>query len=79
MVYHIPALLKESIEGLNIIPEGVYVDVTFGGGGQDRALKAMTEKVAAKGGKVVSSFSVKTGNATDDGIMTKAKDIAKQY
>ncbi|MGC1392042.1 MAG: 16S rRNA (cytosine(1402)-N(4))-methyltransferase RsmH [Bacteroidales bacterium] len=33
MVYHIPALLKESIDGLNIRPNGIYVDVTFGGGG----------------------------------------------
>jgi 16S rRNA (cytosine1402-N4)-methyltransferase len=33
MVYHIPALLDESIEGLNIQPDGIYVDVTFGGGG----------------------------------------------
>jgi 16S rRNA (cytosine1402-N4)-methyltransferase len=33
MVYHIPALLKASIEGLNIQPDGIYVDVTFGGGG----------------------------------------------
>jgi 16S rRNA (cytosine1402-N4)-methyltransferase len=33
MVYHIPALLRESIDGLNIKPDGIYVDVTFGGGG----------------------------------------------
>jgi 16S rRNA (cytosine1402-N4)-methyltransferase len=33
MVYHIPALLDESIEGLNIRPDGIYVDATFGGGG----------------------------------------------
>lgn len=33
MVYHIPALLNESIDGLNIRPDGIYVDVTFGGGG----------------------------------------------
>jgi 16S rRNA (cytosine1402-N4)-methyltransferase len=33
MVYHIPALLDESIKGLNIRPDGIYVDVTFGGGG----------------------------------------------
>jgi 16S rRNA (cytosine1402-N4)-methyltransferase len=33
MVYHIPALLKESIDGLNIQPDGIYVDATFGGGG----------------------------------------------
>ncbi len=33
MIYHIPALLKESIDGLNVQPDGIYVDVTFGGGG----------------------------------------------
>lgn len=37
-VYHIPAMLKETIEGLNIKPEGVYVDVTFGGSGHSRAI-----------------------------------------
>ena len=37
-VYHIPALLEESINGLNISPDGVYVDVTFGGGGHSRAI-----------------------------------------
>jgi 16S rRNA (cytosine1402-N4)-methyltransferase len=31
--YHKPALLRESVEGLNIKPDGIYVDVTFGGGG----------------------------------------------
>jgi len=38
MKYHTPALLNESIEGLNIRPDGVYVDVTFGGGGHSRAI-----------------------------------------
>ncbi|MBR1881776.1 MAG: 16S rRNA (cytosine(1402)-N(4))-methyltransferase RsmH [Muribaculaceae bacterium] len=37
-VYHIPALLEQSIEGLNIHPDGTYVDVTFGGGGHSRAI-----------------------------------------
>jgi 16S rRNA (cytosine1402-N4)-methyltransferase len=36
--YHIPVLLNECIEGLNINPDGVYVDVTFGGGGHSRQL-----------------------------------------
>lgn len=36
MVYHTPALLHESVDGLNIRPDGVYVDVTFGGGGHSR-------------------------------------------
>jgi 16S rRNA (cytosine1402-N4)-methyltransferase len=33
MFYHVPALLDESIKGLNIRSDGIYVDVTFGGGG----------------------------------------------
>ena len=38
MVYHIPALLEESIDGLNIQPDGIYVDVTFGGGGHSKEI-----------------------------------------
>lgn len=37
-VYHIPALLNEVVEGLAIKPYGIYVDVTYGGGGHSRAI-----------------------------------------
>ena len=37
-MYHNPVLLNESIEGLRIVPEGTYVDVTFGGGGHSREI-----------------------------------------
>ena len=47
-IYHIPAMLRETIHGLNIQPNGLYVDVTFGGGGHSRAiLEAMRQE--AKG------------------------------
>ena len=36
--YHVPVLLQESIDGLNIKPDGIYVDVTFGGGGHGREI-----------------------------------------
>jgi 16S rRNA (cytosine1402-N4)-methyltransferase len=36
--YHIPVLLNVSVEGLNIKPSGIYVDLTFGGGGHSRAI-----------------------------------------
>ena len=36
--YHVPALLQESMEGLDIQPSGIYVDVTFGGGGHSREI-----------------------------------------
>ena len=36
--YHLPALLSETLEGLNIQPEGTYVDVTFGGGGHSKEI-----------------------------------------
>jgi 16S rRNA (cytosine1402-N4)-methyltransferase len=38
MEYHNPVLLKECIDGLNINPKGIYVDVTFGGGGHSREI-----------------------------------------
>lgn len=43
--YHVPVMLQECIEGLAIKPEGVYVDVTFGGGGHSKEiLKSLGEK-----------------------------------
>ncbi|KJD31149.1 16S rRNA methyltransferase [Tamlana nanhaiensis] len=38
MEYHNPVLLKETVDGLNIKPNGVYVDVTFGGGGHSKEI-----------------------------------------
>ncbi len=46
MVYHVPVLLDESIEGLNIKPNGTYVDLTFGGGGHSSAI---LQKLSPKG------------------------------
>ena len=49
MEYHNPVLLNECIEGLNIKPTGIYVDVTFGGGGHS---KLILKKL--KGGKLLA-------------------------
>ena len=37
-MYHIPVLLEKSVEGLDLRPDGVYVDATFGGGGHAREI-----------------------------------------
>ena len=43
--YHAPVMLDECIEGLNINQDGIYVDVTFGGGGHSKAiLNQLSEK-----------------------------------
>ena len=42
--YHVPVLLNESVEGLNIRPGGTYVDATFGGGGHSRAIMSRLGK-----------------------------------
>lgn len=46
IIYHTPVLLKESVDGMNIHPEGTYVDVTFGGGGHSREILS---RLGAKG------------------------------
>ena len=54
-IYHIPAMLRETIQGLNIQPHGLYVDVTFGGGGHSRAiLEAMRRENNNVKGKLYS-------------------------
>jgi 16S rRNA (cytosine1402-N4)-methyltransferase len=63
MFYHVPALLDESIKGLNIRPQGIYVDVTFGGGGHSmEILKRL------KGGKLIAFDQDEdaSGNLPDD-------------
>lgn len=64
IIYHVPALLAETIDGLNIKSDGVYVDATFGGGGHSRAI---VEKLGDKGR--LYSFDQDEdaiGNALDD-------------
>ncbi|MCE1200246.1 MAG: 16S rRNA (cytosine(1402)-N(4))-methyltransferase RsmH [Marinilabiliales bacterium] len=47
--YHIPVLLQESIDGLHLQPEGIYADVTFGGGGHSRKILERLQ-----GGKLIA-------------------------
>ena len=37
-IYHVPVLLNESVDGMNIQPGGIYVDATFGGGGHSKEI-----------------------------------------
>ena len=66
--YHDPVLLRESVDMLNVLPDGVYVDVTFGGGGHSREILARL----GKKGRLIS-FDQDTdalANAPDDKRLT---------
>ena len=55
-IYHIPAMLRETIHGLNIQPNGLYVDVTFGGGGHSRAILEVIRQEGDEARGVLYSF-----------------------
>ena len=66
--YHIPALLTETINGLNIKEDGTYVDVTFGGGGHSRAI---LDKLGPKGRLLGMDQDLDAwGNRLDDSRFT---------
>ncbi len=50
MEYHVPVMLAECLDGLNIKEDGTYIDVTFGGGGHSRAI---LDRLCAKGRLIV--------------------------
>lgn len=63
--YHVPVLYNETIDALNIKPEGIYVDCTFGGGGHSRGI---LEKLNSKGRLVAFDQDVETlNNLPEDG------------
>ncbi|MDD5492977.1 MAG: flavodoxin [bacterium] len=67
------------IEQAELKGKPVVVFVTMGGSKSDEAIQGLSDKIKAKEGKVVSSFSVKTGGIKKEEIITKAVEIAKQY
>jgi 16S rRNA (cytosine1402-N4)-methyltransferase len=70
--YHIPVMLDECMEGLNIKPDGIYVDLTFGGGGHS---KAILQRLSSEGSLYAfdqDSDAVK--NALDDDRFTMIED-----
>lgn len=70
--YHVPVMLEECIEGLNIKPDGIYIDLTFGGGGHS---KAIIQRLSSEGSLYAfdqDSDAVK--NALDDDRFTMIED-----
>lgn len=70
--YHVPVMLEECIEGLNIKPDGIYIDLTFGGGGHS---KTILQRLSSEGSLYAfdqDSDAVK--NALDDDRFTMIED-----
>ena len=70
--YHIPVMLNECIEGLNIKPDGIYVDLTFGGGGHSREILKHLSEEGSLFAFDQDSDAVK--NAIDDDRFTLIED-----
>lgn len=69
--YHIPVLLEESVAGLNIHPDGIYIDVTFGGGGHS---KYILSQLGEKG----HLFSFDQDADAENNLSLEANTVLKQ-
>jgi flavodoxin len=67
------------IDQVNFTGKSAVVFVTMGGSSPDAAIKALSSRIEAKGGKISSSFFIKTGGVNKEDIASKAKDISTQY
>ncbi len=70
--YHVPVLLNESVDGLNIKPGGVYVDVTFGGGGHSREILSRLDATARL-------FSFDQDADAEQNVFTSEKGTDKRF
>lgn len=64
--YHIPVLLNESIEGMNLQPNGIYIDVTFGGGGHSK-------EILRQGDNTIRLFSFDQDEDAEKNIVNDAR------
>jgi len=79
MEYHEPVLLNESVEGLEIKPEGIYVDVTFGGGGHSREiLKKLTTGKLVAFDKDIDAMNNLPANKNFELITADFRDVQSQ-
>ena len=70
--YHIPVMLNECMEGLNIKPDGIYIDLTFGGGGHSKAILQHLSENGSLYAFDQDSDAIK--NALDDERFTMIED-----
>ena len=73
--YHLPVLLEESLEGLNIRPEGRYVDCTFGGGGHSRGI---LQRLGPKG-RLYAYYVILDAIGEDFHDVIEAKRVTDQW
>lgn len=66
LTYHVPVLLKESVDGMNIRPDGTYVDVTFGGAGHSREILSRL----GEGGRLLGFDQMRMPNGISSMIPT---------
>ena len=71
--------LNGYVEQADLKDKSVILFVTMGGSEPAEAIKALTASIEAKGGKVESSFSIKTGGTKKEELINKAKETAKLY